>query len=148
MSGNDKIPKPSEINADNIIKPNFEELSEEHRQAYEEYKKAREEKEMKEFLAKYKKDRQGNITPVGEIKFPPLHDEQVKPSISNTFSPEVWAEIDSRITDSNNLLYQIFLENSNAKNSMPQSSSGNVGVPVTAGIPIQLYLFHRRLPCR
>ena len=59
MSGNDKIPKPSKINADNIIKPNFEELSEEHRQAYEEYKKAREEKEMQEFLAKFKKDRQG-----------------------------------------------------------------------------------------
>ena len=135
MSGNDKIPKPSEINADNIIKPNFEELSEEHRQAYEEYKKAREEKEMQEFVAKFKKDRQGNITPVGEIKFPPLHDEQVKPSVSNTFSPEVWAEIDSLITDSNNLLYQIFLENSNAKNIMPQSSSGNVGVPVTAEIP-------------
>ena len=89
MSGNDKIPKPLEINADNIIKPNFEELQEEHRQAYEEYKKAREEKEMQEFLAKFKKDRQGNITPVGEIKFPPLHDEQVKPSASNTFSPEV-----------------------------------------------------------
>ena len=44
MSGNDKIPKTLEIYADNIIKPNFEELSEEHRQAYEEYKKAREEK--------------------------------------------------------------------------------------------------------
>ena len=59
MSGNDKIPKPSEIDADNIIKPNFEELSKEHRQAYEEYKKAREDKEMQELLAKFKKDRQG-----------------------------------------------------------------------------------------
>ena len=55
--------------------------------------------------------------------------------MSSAFSPEVWAEIDSRITDSNNLLYQIFLENSNAKNSVPQPSSGNVGVPVTAEIP-------------
>ena len=60
---------------------------------------------MQEFLAKFKKDPQGNITPVGEIKFPPLHDEQVKPSVSNTFSPELWDEICSRITDSNNLLY-------------------------------------------
>ena len=56
------LPKPSEVDADNIIKPNFEELSAEHRQAFEEYKKACEEKEMREFLAKFKKDRQGNIT--------------------------------------------------------------------------------------
>ena len=102
------LPKPSEVDADNIIKPNFEELSAEHHQAFEEYKKAHEEKEMQEFLAKFKKDHQGNIAPVGEMKFPPLHDEQVKPSVSDTFSPEVWAEINSRITDSNNLLYQIF----------------------------------------
>jgi len=66
------LPKPSEVDADNIIKPNLEELSAEHRQAYEEYKKVREEKELQEFLGNFKKDRQGNITPVGEIKFPPL----------------------------------------------------------------------------
>ena len=82
------LPKPSEVNADNIIKPNLEELSAEHRQAYEEYKKAREEKELQDFLANFKKDRQGNITLVGEIKFPPLQVEQVKPPISTTFSPE------------------------------------------------------------
>ena len=29
------LPKPSEVDADNIIKPNFEELSAEHRQACE-----------------------------------------------------------------------------------------------------------------
>ena len=40
------LPKPSEVEADNIIKPNLEELSAEHRQAYEEYKKAHEEKEL------------------------------------------------------------------------------------------------------
>jgi hypothetical protein len=74
MSGNDKITNPAELNANNIIKPNLEELSEEHRQAYETYKKAREEK-LQEFLAEFKKDRQGNITSVEEIKLPPLHDE-------------------------------------------------------------------------
>ena len=121
------LPKPSEVNADNIIKPNLEELSAEHRQAYEEYKKAREEKELQEFLANFKKDRQGNITPVGEIKFPPLQTEQVKPSVSTTFSPEQWAEIESRITDSNNLIYQAFLDNTNAQKNMPNmpASMGN-----------------------
>ena len=61
------LPKPSEIDADNIIKPSLDEISADHRQAFEEYKKAREEKELQEFLAKFKKDRQGNITPIGEI---------------------------------------------------------------------------------
>ena len=53
------IPKPSEVDADNIIKPSLDEISADHRQVYEEYKKAREEKDLQEFLAKFKKDRQG-----------------------------------------------------------------------------------------
>ena len=60
------LPKPSEVDADNIIKPSLDEISADHRQVYEEYKKAREEKDLQEFLAKFKKDRQGNITPIEE----------------------------------------------------------------------------------
>ena len=78
------IPKPSEVDADNIIKPSLDEMLVDHRQVYEEYKK----------------DRQGNITPIEEIKFPPLQAEQVKPSVSTAFSPEQWAEIESRIAQS------------------------------------------------
>ena len=37
------LPKPSEVDADNIIKPGLDELSDEHRQAYEVRKKQREE---------------------------------------------------------------------------------------------------------
>ena len=74
------IPKPSEVDTDNIIKPSLDEISADHRQVYEEYKKVREEKDLQEFLAKFKKDRQGNITLIEEIKFPPLQTEQVKPS--------------------------------------------------------------------
>jgi hypothetical protein len=33
MTGSSKIPKPSDISKDNIIKPSFDELSEEHHQA-------------------------------------------------------------------------------------------------------------------
>jgi len=40
------LPKPSEVDADNIIKPSLDELSADHRQAYEEYKKAHKEKEL------------------------------------------------------------------------------------------------------
>ena len=80
------LPKPSEVDADNIIKPGLDELSEEHRQAYEALKKQREEafealkkkreeEDLQSFLANFKKDRQGNITPIGEIRFPPLDDK-------------------------------------------------------------------------
>ena len=51
------LPKPSEVDTDNIIKPSLDEISADHRQVYEEYKKAREEKDLQEFLAKFKKDR-------------------------------------------------------------------------------------------
>ena len=40
------LPKPSEVDADNIIKPSLDEISADHRQVYEEYKKAREEKDL------------------------------------------------------------------------------------------------------
>jgi hypothetical protein len=40
------LPKPSEVDADNIIKLSLDELSADHRQAYEEHKKAHEEKEL------------------------------------------------------------------------------------------------------
>ena len=115
----DKIPKPSEIYADNIIKPNFEELPEEHRQAYEEYKKAREEKEMQEFLAKFKKDRQGNITSIKEIKFPPLHNEQVEPAVRKIFSSEQSGEITTLIAQNNDLIYQAIIDNNTARNNTP-----------------------------
>ena len=98
------LPKPCEVDADNIIKPSLDEISADHRQVYEEYKKAREEKDLQEFLAKFKKDRQGNIT------------------------PEQWAEIESPIADGNNLVYQTFIENTNAQKNISQSTSGNDGV--------------------
>ena len=85
------LPKPSEVDADNIIKPKHDELSVDRRQAYEQYKKVHEEKKLEEFLGNFKKDRQGNITPIREIKFPPLQAEQVKPPMSTTFSPEKWS---------------------------------------------------------
>src|SRR3954465_15848442 len=97
------LPKPSEVDADNIIKPSLDEISADHRQVYEEYKKARAEKALQEFLAKLKNDRQGNITPIEDIKFPRLQTEHVKPSVSTAVSPEQGAEIERRIADRNNL---------------------------------------------
>ena len=82
-----KLPKPSEVDADNIIKPGLDELSDEHHQAYEArkkqreeafeaLKKKREEEDLEVFLSSFKKDRQGKITPVGNVNLTPLIDEQ------------------------------------------------------------------------
>ena len=69
------LPKPSEVDADNIIKPSLDEISADHHQINEEYMKVPKENEFQEFLAKFKKDRQGNITLIEEIKSPPLQAE-------------------------------------------------------------------------
>ena len=99
MSGN-KIPKPADISTDNIIKPSFDELSEEHRQAYEAYNKKRDEEEMDRFLANFNKDRQGNITAVGDITFPPLHSkEKIEIPTSDPFTPEQIAILQYYITE-------------------------------------------------
>ena len=93
------LPKPSEVDVDNIIKPSLGELQEEHRQAYETRKKQREEafealeknheeEDLEAFLASFKKDHQGNITPVGNVDFPPLIDEQDEITVSKVFYPE------------------------------------------------------------
>lgn len=55
--------------------------------------------------------------------------------MSTTFSPEQWAEIESRIADGNNLVYQTSIENTNAQKNISQSSSGNDGVAASAQSP-------------
>jgi hypothetical protein len=52
----------SEISNENIIMASFADMPEEVRKAFEERKKAREEKEMQELLACYAKDPRGSIT--------------------------------------------------------------------------------------
>jgi hypothetical protein len=109
MSGGNKIPKPVDISTDNIIKPTFDELSEEHRQAYEAYKKKRDEEELDKFLAKFNKNRLGNITAFGDITFPPLHSkEQVEIPVSGAFTPEQTAVLNYHITEGNKLVCQYF----------------------------------------
>jgi len=69
MSGGNKIPKPADISSDNIIKPSFDELSKEYRQAYEAYKKKHDEEGLDKFVANFNKESLGNITAVGDIMF-------------------------------------------------------------------------------
>ena len=140
------LPQPSEVNADNIIKPSLDELSEEHRQAYEALKKQREEafevhkkkrkeEDLEAFLASFKKDRQGNITPIGEIRLPPPIDQPHEITESQVFSPEQLAVIESLVSKGNVMAYNSFVANANAQKNMPPSSSGNVGVAVNPEKP-------------
>ena len=88
------IPQPAKISAENIIKPSFDDLSEEQRKSYETLKKQRleqlealelkrkkefedlkkrqEEEDMETFLARFKKDRQGAVTSLGDVQLPPM----------------------------------------------------------------------------
>ena len=150
------LPKPSEVDADNIIKPGLDELSDEHRQAYEArkkqreeafeaLKKKREEEDLEAFLSSFKEDRQGNITPVGKANFPPLIDEQDVITVSKVFSPEQVAAIESLVSKGNVMAYNSFVASANAQKNMPPSSSGTVGIsenpspilPISSAPPMQ-----------
>jgi len=135
-----KIANPGEVTADNIIRPTFDELPDDHRQAYEAIKNKRQEEinalrkqqqekleelqrekekeDMEAFMATLKKDRQGTITSVGEARLTPLLDDT---SVSaNMFTADQLAAIDQRISESNHHVYEATVEYVNAsKNTLP-----------------------------
>jgi hypothetical protein len=136
MSGGNKIPKPADISTNNIIKPSFDELPEEYRQAYEAYKKKRDEEDMDRYLANFNKDRLGNITAVGDITFPPLHSkEQVEIPVSGPFTPKQTIVLNYHINEGNKLVCQYFSEIINAKNNAPTSSIGHIGTSASVENP-------------
>ena len=106
-----KIPQPSKISANNIIRPSFDELSVDQRQVFEALKRQRreeaeallgkkEEEDMEAFLASFKKDHQGAITSTGEIKLPPLLSKPTEPSVSTSqFSDDQMFEVERHISD-------------------------------------------------
>jgi hypothetical protein len=59
----------SEISNDNVVMASFDDVPEEVRKAFEECKKAREEKEMHELLACYAKDHHGSVTQIKKSVF-------------------------------------------------------------------------------
>src|SRR4051812_2405241 len=154
--------KSAEINADNIIRPSLDELSEEHHQAYEAIKKQRqeqrmeayealmkqrEEEDLQVFLANFDKTCQGNITPVGEIKLPPLDGNIDEITVSKVFSKDQLVVIESLVSKGNDIMYNAFLSNSSAQKNMPRSSSGNIVspeiinpiFPISSAPPMQQY---------
>ena len=54
-------------------------------EAYEALEKQCDEEDLDSFLANFKKDLQRNITPVGDIKFPPLDDKLDEITMSKVF---------------------------------------------------------------
>jgi hypothetical protein len=62
----------SKISNKNAIMASFDDVPEEVCKAFEEHKKAQDEKEMQELLACYTKDRRGSITQIKEPILPPI----------------------------------------------------------------------------
>jgi hypothetical protein len=89
----------SEIDPKNVIMVTLEEILEEqhktfeaHRQAAEEHRKTKEVQELQEFLACFKKERQGKVTQVKEVILPSTNGKvKVMPVVSTT-SPSVTPE--------------------------------------------------------
>jgi predicted small metal-binding protein len=61
-----------EISDKNVIMASFDDMQEEVHKAFEECKKAQEEKEMQELLACYAKDRHNSVTQIKEHVLPPI----------------------------------------------------------------------------
>ena len=142
---NDKIPRPSEVNAENIIRPSFDEISEDCRQVFEALQKERQEQmkkdnearmkrqaelDMKTFLASCSKDRHGKIIPPEKIELPPLPASSTEPAVSSSlFSEDQLAKINSLITKSSQQTYEAALQNIKAmKNTCPSSIGANASI--------------------
>ena len=133
------ILQPAKISAENIIRPSFDELSADQREAYETLKKQRqeqreeeikalkekqEEEDLQAYLASFKVDRQGTGTSQGEIKLPPLLGNSAGSSVSNSlFTPEQVAEIQSHVNFGNEKMYNVLLERDTAKKNTPPPKS-------------------------
>ena len=110
------------INTDNIIKPTFEELSEEQRQGLEAWRKQRkqefealqrkkDEEDEELYLASFKKDRQGVIAPIKNPEYVPLNIDINQPAVSKKlFSDEQIAEIQYYVSQGTNNVYELMTE--------------------------------------
>ena len=144
-----KIAQPAEISLENIIRPAFDELSAEHRQAFEDMKKQREEEfkalrekqeaeDLKAYLASFKKDRQGVIAPVKELKLPPMVINSDKPSVSTElFSSEQIAAIQHYVSEGTTHVYDLITEHEKAKKNTPPIQS-SVNQPMSRNPDNQL----------
>src|ERR1041385_2094030 len=116
-------------------------------EAYEALMKQREEEDLQVFLANFDKTRQGNITPVGDIKLPPLDANIDEITVSKVFSKDQLAVIESLVSKGNDMMYNAFLANSSAQKNIPPSSSGavvsqekiNPTLPISSAPPMQQY---------
>ena len=121
------------INTDNIIKPTFEELSEEQRQGLEAWRKQRkqefealqrkkDEEDEELYLASFKKDRQGVIAPIKNPEYVPLNIDINQPAVSKKlFSDEQIAEIQYYVSQGTNNVYELMAEQNKARANTPPS---------------------------
>jgi hypothetical protein len=121
------------ISTDNIIKPTLEALSEDQRQGLEAWKEKRreefealrlkrEQEDQELYLASFKVDRQGVISPIREPEFVPLKINIDTPAVSKSlFSPEQLAEIQFYVSQGTTNVYDLMLDTEKAKKNVLQS---------------------------
>jgi hypothetical protein len=119
---------------DNIIKPTLEALSEDQHQGLEAWKEKRreefealrlkrEQEDQELYLASFKVDRQGVISPIREPEFVPLKiNIDTPPAVSKSlFSPEQLAEIQFYVSQGTTNVYDLMLDTEKAKKNVLQS---------------------------
>jgi hypothetical protein len=107
-----KIPKPNKVDANNIQRPSFEQLSAEDRQAYEAYMKECEEENIRQkekedeeasrwFLSHFSIDRKGAISKEKEVVILSSEDEQamLKANVSTAAPPVTLEQVSHLLVD-------------------------------------------------
>jgi hypothetical protein len=95
----------SEVDPKNIIMSSLEDLPDDARKLYKKQKKICEQEELQLFLASFKKDRQGVMTQVKEIAFPPIkdiNDQEVTTDKPSILDSDVANAIDGVVSSSLN----------------------------------------------
>ena len=128
----------SNITTDNIIKPTLEELSEDQRQGliawrkqrkeeFEALQRKRDEEDEELYLASFKKDRQGMISPITNPEYVPLNIDISQPAVSKSlFSPEQVAEIQYYVSQGTHNVYDLMTEHNKARENTPPSRPSDV----------------------
>ena len=91
---------------------------------------------MEVLLSSFKKDRQGAVTSIAELKLPPRLGNLAAPAVSTSlFSSDQLAAINHYATESSRQAYDAMIEYVKASKNTPHEYTGNVGSTTTTENP-------------
>ena len=111
-------------------------LEQQRNEEFEALKKKQEEEDMEVLLSSFKKDRQGAVTSIAELKLPPMLGNLAEPAVSTSlFSGDQLAAINHYATESSRQAYDAMIEYIKASKNTPHEYTGNVGSTTTTENP-------------